>query len=373
MSRRAKGWLCVAAGVAVVALLAFMVYRDEHDPAPRFQLPLLVLAGLAAVVLFGLGVSALLGAQRAAADAPEERVSYRHAYRLFGLVGGAVTLALVARGLAMPADFGRFGFYRGGAPADAAHARNPRYLGSKACVECHDDELATHAKDVHRTVQCEDCHGPAAKHVEDPANEHPVVDKSQDACLVCHRKLTARPASFPQVAWRDHFAFVGVKDEKTECVKCHDPHQPLFLQKPVAEARLHPLVHRCRDCHLNRTDETLPRPAEHPAIFQCSYCHKDLAKDFATRTHQKVSCTTCHLFLKESDFAGRIVRNTDPRFCLLCHRAAAFRSSDAPATIEWPAHAQQWDADITDPATPCTNCHADAIHGDNVKARSSTP
>ena len=363
MSKRARGWFSIAMGASATILLLLMAYYDSRDPAPRFPLPSLVVVGFAAVVLVAGGVSLLLTAGRVAAGEPEEPVSYRHTYRLFGLLGFGLLAALVARGYAVPSDFGKYGNYRGGAPAEAAVARAPRYQGARVCSECHEVESAAHTKDVHRTVQCEVCHGPGDKHAEDPANEHLAVKKDKDWCLVCHRKLTARPGAFPQVSWREHYTFVGVSDERIDCIKCHDPHEPLYLQKPVAEARLHPLIHRCRDCHVGRTDETLARPAAHPSIFDCSYCHKAIAKDFADRTHHEVQCTTCHLFLKESDFAGRIVRNTDPRFCLLCHRTADYRGKSAAAPIDWAQHLASY-GDTTEESTPCTSCHVEEIHGD---------
>jgi hypothetical protein len=171
-----------------------------------------------------------------------------------------------------------------------------------------------------------------------------------------------RPATFPQIDRRQHFRLVGAKDD-TACGNCHDAHQPIFLPRALAEARLHPLVHRCRDCHLGRTDETLVRPAAHPAIFECGYCHAKLAADFPERRHAAVACATCHLFVRDSDFAGRIVRNTNPRFCLLCHGAADFRRDDAAATITWDEHRKTYD-DTLDENAPCTTCHADTVHGE---------
>ena len=53
-------------------------------------------------------------------------------------------------------------------------------------------------------------------------------------------------------------------------------------------------------------------------------CHGDVVEDFASRTHAEVRCTTCHIFFRETQDAGRILRDADPRFCLLCHRAADF-------------------------------------------------
>jgi hypothetical protein len=351
------------AGVVALLALAAMAYRDSQDVAPRFPMPLLAVVGLAAIALVATGVSQLVSARRIAAGAPaEEPASYRHTIRPFAAIGAFLFIGFVLRGLAVPADFGRDGPYRAGARDDAASARAPRFRGSAACLECHTAENQETARDVHQTVQCETCHGPGAAHIDAPKQSHLAVDRDAAACLVCHRKLTARPGPFPQIEPAEHFKLVGARDG-TACTTCHDPHRPIFLATSLAEARLHPLVHRCRDCHVNRTDESLKRPANHPAIFECSYCHSAVAADAANRRHAEVACTTCHLFIRDSDFAGRIVRNDDPRFCLLCHRAGDFRREGAPATIDWAEHRQTYDDTLPDTA-PCAGCHADVLHGE---------
>src|SRR5262249_25971970 len=126
----------------------------------------------------------------------------------------------------------------------------------------------------------------------------------------------------------------------------------------------HPLIQRCRDCHTGQMAETTERPPHHPATFECSYCHTALAKDFDKRPHGDVGCTTCHLFIKESDYAGRIVLDDDPRFCLLCHGKAAFRDDKTVAAIDWPKHLEDVHAQNTDDSTPCTSCHRAALHGE---------
>lgn len=368
----------VVLGVAVAAIVVTAGWVERASEAPRFSLALLVVMGMGAVTLLAVGVGTL-ASTGSDGSTPAEPADYRHTYPLFGLLALALLGALVARGFGVPATFGQFGYYRGGAPAEARQVRPPRFVGKEACRECHDFQAGLHDKDVHRTVQCEDCHGPGDVHAKaDEKTGNIVLPKNKDNCLVCHRQLLARPGPFAQIRWRDHFDFVGVREDKvaqTECVECHDPHEPLFLQKPLKEARLHPLIHRCRDCHLGRTDEKKKRPEEHPAIFECSYCHKAIAKDFDTNVHSDVKCTTCHLFLRESDFAGRIVLNRDPRFCLLCHARREFRDGkdakgnpipdERPHLIEWPAHLKAVEAgpEYTS-ETPCVKCHAAQLHGD---------
>jgi hypothetical protein len=339
-----------------------MAYVDSRDAAPRFPLPALAVAGLAAIVLLAAGVAQLRTAQRVDSGAPEEPTSYRHTYRLFGALGVVFLIALAARGLAVPSDFGVDGHYRAAAPGDAARERPPRYRGRAACVECHAEKHALIAKDVHRSVECETCHGPGWQHIDEPKTAKLKVDKTGETCLLCHRALKARPTAFAQISVPEHQRAGGAKDG-TACITCHDPHEPIFLQKAVSESRLHPLVQRCRDCHDEPPDVKLQKPADHLATFECSYCHKEVAADFAGRTHAKLNCVDCHIFVRENDFAGRIVRNTDPRFCLLCHRAGDARRDDGPPSIDWDEHRNTFD-DTLPASAPCTTCHADSIHGE---------
>jgi len=280
------------------------------------------------------------------------------------VLGGALFVAGVARALAVPGSFGAFGHWRGEAPFEARQLP-VRHQGRAACAECHDEKVALNQKDLHSRVQCEDCHGAADRHVaaqdkvDKDGNRTIAVPRGRDMCLVCHRRLTARPGPFPQIVPEEHFKLVGVRDPQTECTQCHDPHEPLFLDRDIHDARLHPLVQRCRDCHQGRVDEKAARPASHPAIFECAYCHKDVAKSFAGGSHKGVRCTTCHIFSKDTDFSGRIIRDADPRFCLLCHKKAPFRSDDAPPSIDWAEHRS--DVGAGDDAR-CVDCHQDRIH-----------
>jgi hypothetical protein len=356
LGSRKRAWFWIAVGGAAfpaIAALAFTV-------GARISLAPYVVLGAIAILAVAAGVSGLRQPGSGA-----EPVSYRHTYRLFAALGGLITLALVARGLAVPSSFGERGYYRGDARREAMVARAPRLAGKQTCVECHKLQSRTNDKDVHRSVQCEDCHGPGDAHVKDAKSDNIASTKDKAACLVCHRLLSARPGPFPQVAWRDHFKAMGVTDEKTECVECHDPHEPLFLERPLSEARMHPLIHRCRDCHTGRIDEAKPRPPTHPMFFECGYCHAAKAADFADRPHGDIACTKCHLFQKESDFAGRIVLNSDPRFCLLCHGKADFRAAKTEATlIDWPKHLEDVRAESKDDSTPCVPCHRPQLHGE---------
>ena len=298
----------------------------------------------------------------------------KHIYQVFGVVGLIIAVAVILRQFAVPPSFGSLGFFRADA-LEEAKEKSPRHLSEMACQKCHAKQVKLHDKDAHTKVECEVCHGPADKHIsfyeESPAQTKRPVPSSakmekptgKESCLTCHQKLAARPSSFPQIEWEEHYRFVGVKDKSAPCTTCHSPHEPLFMDRDIRNARLHPLVHRCRDCHIGSSrDENIPRPKNHPAIFQCKYCHQEIAESFAEKPHAKVLCNTCHLFFKESEFAGRILRDADPRFCLLCHRGGDFRSDDAPPSIEWPSHREDMSQGPQDKDKRCIDCHQKQIH-----------
>ena len=293
-------------------------------------------------------------------DASQARPDFRHAIPV-GIIGiVAITLALTARHFLVPKTFGEYGHYRAAA-MDEEKALIPVHAGRAACAECHKDVAALHTKDAHASVECETCHGAGGKHVKN-SDEPMLPANTRNDCLVCHRYLDARPGAFPQVIWKQHFQFVGVKDVSIACVRCHSGHEPLFADRDLRFARLHPLIQNCGDCHVGRTDKTLKRPDTHPRIFECSYCHSGVAKSFKQGAHAKLECATCHFFIKENAFSGRIVRNADPRFCLLCHRKADFKSDTRPPKIVWPAHIEEVSNDPVDPKRTCVSCHQEQIH-----------
>lgn len=340
-------WLVLTAGTVLV--------RMHSTWATRLIVPS-VLVGLFGLILAVVGFRSLWAARRSDSKPPED---YRHTYLLFGAVVGVLGLGLVARALVVPPSFGEFGSFRGQALV-AAQRKVPGYQGKARCAKCHKKQAKLHDKDAHARVQCEACHGLGRDHAAAPKVTKMKIGKGKQACLVCHQHLEARTGSFGQVDWKKHYKFVGVKDHSISCTKCHNPHEPLFMDRDLRSARLHPLIHRCRDCHTGaKRDPSTPRPASHPVIFECKNCHKSVIEDFAKRPHKKVRCTTCHLFFKKSDWAGRIIRDADPRFCLLCHRKAKFRSKDSPPGIDWPSHREDMGGDAD---TRCIDCHQDKIH-----------
>ena len=119
-----------------------------------------------------------------------------------------------------PKSYGRYGPYRGDALMEIA-SRPPRYAGHETCEGCHPDVLEVKSKGVHAHVNCESCHGPLAKHADDPATVMPVRPDVAKLCVRCHEKNIAKPIGFPQVDAKEHA-------QGQLCNVCHQPHSPGF-------------------------------------------------------------------------------------------------------------------------------------------------
>ena len=141
-----------------------------------------------------------------------------HLFRMAGLFAVGITIFVVARVLLVPAGFGLYGHYRAGA-LDDARAHAPAFAGRAACSDCHGEVVEEKTKGRHANVGCEACHGPLAKHADDPDAVKPEKPDAKSICLRCHEANTAKPKGFPQVEPKDH-------GDGSPCPACHKPHQP---------------------------------------------------------------------------------------------------------------------------------------------------
>jgi hypothetical protein len=152
-----------------------------------------------------------------------------HLVRVAVLFAAGVGLFLVLQALMVPKGFGAYGHYRAGA-LDDNRARPFAHAGRQACLECHADVWEVLQRGRHGNVHCEACHGPLAKHAEDPSTAEATKPDPKALCARCHQENVARPAKFPQVDVVDHAAGAA-------CTDCHKAHDPLDeAQQPPAAA-----------------------------------------------------------------------------------------------------------------------------------------
>jgi Cytochrome c554 and c-prime len=140
-----------------------------------------------------------------------------HLFRLAGLFAAGTLLFLVIRGFIVPRSFGQYGHYRGAAIAEIA-AHPIHFAGHQTCETCHADIAQTKIAGKHAGVNCEACHGPLAKHADDPSID-PGKPDTAVLCVRCHAASAARPKDFPQVDAEQHAGGVP-------CQTCHQPHSP---------------------------------------------------------------------------------------------------------------------------------------------------
>ncbi len=144
-----------------------------------------------------------------------------HLFRLAAVFVAGLVLFLIVRGFLVPRSFGQYGHYRGNAVGEIA-ALPVAYAGHQVCEGCHTDVLEVKSKGVHKAVACESCHGPLAKHADDPASVQPAKLDTAKLCVRCHEANIAKPKNFPQVASEDHSSGAA-------CNSCHQPHSPAMV------------------------------------------------------------------------------------------------------------------------------------------------
>jgi hypothetical protein len=149
-----------------------------------------------------------------------------HVYRPLWVVVGLVCIILVVRFFYVPKDFGigergyMYGWHRKG---DEQFWRDykVKYKGSAYCKDCHSDNYNKLMQSPHVIIPCEDCHSPAIDHPMDPQKLQ--IQKGRELCLRCHYPLpypTSGRANIPGIDPETH-------NPGTECVMCHNPHNPL--------------------------------------------------------------------------------------------------------------------------------------------------
>ena len=148
-----------------------------------------------------------------------------HVLRPLWVVLVTIALILVARHFMVPDDFGVQGEsftynYHRLSNVDEWKDFKVKYKGREYCQECHEENVVENNSSQHSTIQCENCHGPAIDHPDDP--ESLTIDTSRGLCLRCHTYL-AYPGSqrgdLPGIDPEEH-------NVDTKCSECHNPHNP---------------------------------------------------------------------------------------------------------------------------------------------------
>lgn len=224
------------------------------------------------------------------------------------------------------------------------------YVGDEVCAECHEDELAGAAREIHGRLDsgkvplaeqgCEACHGPGSDHAfneGDPAtiaSLKPGSDSSvalNEGCLQCHQSVDGR-----------HWQGSAHESAGVVCTSCHKIHQDDLVRRRDGEADV------CYDCHAEIRAKAL-RPYGHPlkshqvTCSQCHNAHGGLGPYSLDTFTVNDNCYSCHAekrgpFLFEHfpvaedctlchDAHGAINRGSltrrQPFLCIECHQEQA--------------------------------------------------
>jgi hypothetical protein len=250
------------------------------------------------------------------------------------LLRAAILLVLTAAGFLyfrtamVPESFGTFGYYR----ADALEEHRSRelvYRTTELCNNCHPEIMKMRKEGRHFTIHCEDCHGPGSRHTDwkgEVVIGAMTINRSRENCLTCHRRLTARPADFPQIDELEHLEAVGVEREDTEtlCVKCHNPHHPT-------------------------RDDTL-----------CGNCHPGKVALKSNGGHRVVVCRTCHYPIKRHRLVSGMEKLPKPvsrENCARCHDVESEGPDASRLKIDVVGHLVAGGVEPTDRNRLCVHCH----------------
>jgi len=268
----------------------------------------------------------------------------------------------------------------------AVLAEEGQYAGSDTCMECHEDNagqlhLTQHGKRAFSELSahgCETCHGPAAKHVEDPTIEEnqPVITKLTPAeqtarCQQCHkgsahffwdsgrhaaRGVTCTDCHSIHSYKSDHYQLKTSRDIDT-CFTCHADKRADAMRAshhPVREGRI-----SCLDCHDPHGTASGGNIKADSVNELCYQCHTEKRGPFIWE-HAPVreSCLNCHT--PHGSNHQKLQRTSVPYLCQQCHS-----NTRHPGTL--------YDAEALPGASrqtnrlfnrACVNCHS-AIHGSN--------
>jgi len=275
-------------------------------------------------------------------------------------------------------------------PATARPQDTSQYVGSDACMACHEDvfkkwETTPHYKTTldarggPAKQGCESCHGPGAEHVGGGGDKTKIkvftelgTRKITETCQSCHQ-YGVEHSNFNRTAHANN---------DVSCISCHSVHKPKEAQFLLVKAQ----PDLCYSCHLDKRAE-FKKPFRHRVdekLVKCTDCHNQhggfLTAQLRATNAQDTTCFKCHV-----EKAGPFVfehapvksegcvachsphGSTNPRLlkrsqinllCLECHTLSSDIASPPPAG---PAHNQ------TQKYQACTLCHV-TVHGSNHSA-----
>lgn len=153
-----------------------------------------------------------------------------HVWRPLIIVAVIIAMLMLGHNFLVPQDFGiwergyMYGWHRKGNETDWK-AVKVRYRTTAYCKSCHEDKYNDLHRSPHADIMCENCHGPALNHPDDPPTLK--IDRRRELCIRCHSLLPYRDSVRGAIR-----GIIPVTHYPgAECVMCHYPHNPLRRAK----------------------------------------------------------------------------------------------------------------------------------------------
>lgn len=253
---------------------------------------------------------------------------------------------------------------------DATYVNDP-----ETCRTCHVDYMKTYSATKHARAfaskppagasECETCHGPRSKHIENPTAELRIDPASRGQSTVCaqchaggrrigwkagaHHNADVSCASCHTVmAQKSERALLKAASAAETCYTCHgDVRSDMnkMSHHPVREGRMD-----CASCH-NVHGSTPQLLTKNTVSDTCYSCHTDKRGPFVWE-HAPVreSCSSCHA--PHGSNQRTLLTSKDPFLCLSCHSYGGH--------INLPRYNR-----VSNPyGNGCSNCHT-SVHGSN--------
>jgi DmsE family decaheme c-type cytochrome len=265
-------------------------------------------------------------------------------------------------------------------------ALNPAYAGSEfvrdpqVCAGCHEESVTKYQHTTHarafqanprnavEKMDCESCHGPMSKHVDEPSRDLSLANMTAGArsqvCLQCHS------AGKNQMQWhgsahrsadvscdschvvmerRSDVALLRTPDEQSTCYSCHAEVRGAMQKSshhPVREGKM-----TCSNCH-NPHGSTGPSMVRRASITEtCQSCHQDKRGPFLwEHPPARENCASCHDAHGSNNRSMLVAKSQ--MLCLQCHSYGGH------------INVPRYNRTSTPTQQGCVNCHV-TPHGSN--------
>lgn len=148
----------------------------------------------------------------------------KHVWRPLFVALGFIAVILAAREWLVPESFGihergyMYGWHRKSNEPEWQEVAI-KYRSRVYCRQCHTAKFDSIAASPHGVIGCQNCHGPAYGHPDDPPTLN--IDRSRKLCLRCHLRLPYPTSGRAKIRGINVGHNAGL-----DCVTCHDPHNP---------------------------------------------------------------------------------------------------------------------------------------------------